>query len=164
MTPSGQDLQRTRHQKSQRSRFRRRERRRPAPRPRISKVVVVIDEAVPEVRRVYVHGRHHNGNTHQRHSRSIPAFAMRELVYDASGHIVKPPVDNSRRSATRRPPPRSSSRADAQGNRGACSPNATATGSSRSRSGIAGDKYFEVIDGLKPNDQVITGPMIQFVR
>ena len=24
--------------------------------------------------------------------------------------------------------------------------------------GIAGDKYFEVLSGLKPGDQVITGP------
>jgi len=24
--------------------------------------------------------------------------------------------------------------------------------------GIAGDKFFEVLDGLKPGDQVITGP------
>jgi multidrug efflux pump subunit AcrA (membrane-fusion protein) len=24
--------------------------------------------------------------------------------------------------------------------------------------GIAGDQYFEVLDGLKPGDEVITGP------
>jgi len=24
--------------------------------------------------------------------------------------------------------------------------------------GIAGDKYFEVLSGLKPGDQVVTGP------
>ena len=26
------------------------------------------------------------------------------------------------------------------------------------KSGIAGDKYFEVLSGLKPGDKVITGP------
>jgi HlyD family secretion protein len=94
----------------------------------------------------------------------IPAVAVRELVYDANGQIVKEPKDKRRR-------------------RGAASsvePVATAAelkpGQTRKETegvyvvrsgrvefvpvkiGISGDKFFEVLQGLKPGDEVVTGP------
>ena len=50
-------------------------------------------------------------------------------------------------------------RTDPQGNRRACSSCATARAEFVPiKMGIAGDRYFEVLSGLKAGDQVITGP------
>ena len=94
----------------------------------------------------------------------IPAVAVRELVYNEEGQIIKEPrPDKDKRK------------------RGA---NATAASSAQElppgqtrketegvfliidkraefvpiKMGIAGDKYFEVLSGIKDGDQVITGP------
>jgi HlyD family secretion protein len=88
-------------------------------------------------------------------------MTVRELVFDASGKIVKEPKTDRRRRAS-------------------VEPNVSAeelkTGQTRKetegvfvvrsdkaefvpvKTGIAGDKYFEVLDGVKAADRVITGP------
>jgi HlyD family secretion protein len=125
------------------------------------KVVVVIDEPVPEVRPGFTCTADITTATRTNVTAvPIPAVAVRELVYDAHGQIVKPPVDNRRRAANTPPPP----------------PPELKPGETRKETegvfvyregkteflpikiGIAGEKYFEVVDGLKPDDQVITGP------
>jgi HlyD family secretion protein len=92
----------------------------------------------------------------------IPAVAVRELIYDANGQLVKQPRDDGKRP------------------RGGVEPIAAAAelkpGQTRKETegvfvlrngraefvpikmGIAGDKYFEVLAGLQSGDQVITGP------
>jgi HlyD family secretion protein len=102
----------------------------------------------------------------------IPAVAVRELVFDANGQVVKEPRDPKGRR--RAPAP-----AAASGGSG-FDPVASAAelkpGQTRKevegvfvmrdgraefvpiKMGIAGDKYFEVLNGVKPGDQVITGP------
>ena len=91
----------------------------------------------------------------------IQAMTIREMVVDASGNIVREPVKadaprpRRRHYAQHRPQARSS---PARSSR-ACSSFATTTpSSSRSTTGIAGEKYFEVLSGLKEKDQVIIGP------
>jgi HlyD family secretion protein len=90
----------------------------------------------------------------------IPAVAVRELVYDANGQIVKEPKTDKR---TRTPEVVAAAaelepgqtRKEVEGvfvvrdGKAAFLP---------IKMGIAGDRYFEVIDGLKEGDQVITGP------
>jgi HlyD family secretion protein len=90
----------------------------------------------------------------------IPAVAVRELVYDANGQIVRQPRDDKGRrgvepiaaAAELKP---GQTRKETEGvfvirnGRGEFVP---------IKLGIAGDKYFEVLSGLKANDLVITGP------
>ena len=91
----------------------------------------------------------------------IPAVAVRELIYDANGQIVKQPRDEKRgrlpgetgaAAAELKP---GQTRKETEGiflqrnNRAEFVP---------IKMGIAGDKYFEVLSGLKAGDVVITGP------
>jgi HlyD family secretion protein len=129
------------------------------------KVVVVVDEPIPEVRPGFTCTADITTATRQHvTSVPIPAVAVRELVYDANGQIVKEPKEKRRR-------------------RGAASsvePVAAAAelkpGQTRKETegvyvvrngrvefvpvkiGISGDKFFEVLQGLKPGDEVVTGP------
>jgi HlyD family secretion protein len=128
------------------------------------KVVVILDEPVPEVRPGFTATADITTATRKDAiSAPVPAVAVRELVYDANGQIVKTPrTDNKRRRS------------------GGVEPVAAAAelkpGQTRKETegvfvvrdnhvefvplklGIAGDKYFEVLSGLKPGDQVVTGP------
>jgi HlyD family secretion protein len=87
-------------------------------------------------------------------------MAVRELIYDAAGKIVpQPKADPKAKDAPRPnandPLPAGQTRKDTEGvflikeGKAAFVPVKT---------GIAGDKYFEVLNGLKPGDEVITGP------
>jgi HlyD family secretion protein len=126
------------------------------------KVVVILDEPVPEVRPGFTCTA--DITTARRKevvSVPIPAVAVRELVYDANGQIVKEPrTDKRRRSpvetvaaAAELEP--GQTRKEVEGvfvvrdNRAEFLP---------IKMGIAGDKFFEVLSGLKAGDQVITGP------
>ena len=90
----------------------------------------------------------------------IPAVAVRELIYDAQNQVVKEPrPTRPRRPSEPVPPPRE-----------------LAPGETRKETegvfvvrngivefvpvklGISGDKYFEVLSGLKVGDEVVTGP------
>ena len=93
----------------------------------------------------------------------IPAVAVRELVYDANGQIVKEPRDRQAPQRDAEPNRRRRRRSSSPGRRArkpkACSSSATARAEFVPiKMGIAGDKYFEVLSGLKAGDQVITGP------
>ncbi|HEX6162089.1 MAG TPA: hypothetical protein VFZ31_01900, partial [Vicinamibacterales bacterium] len=89
----------------------------------------------------------------------IPAVAVRELVYDAQGKVVKKPrSENNAPAQAAMPPPElepGQTRKETEGvfvireGRAAFVP---------IKIGIAGDRYFEVLSGMKAGDQVITGP------
>jgi HlyD family secretion protein len=127
------------------------------------KVVVVIEGDIPEVRPGFTCTADITTATRKNVTAvPIPAVAVRELVYDANGQVVKEP----RRPARRR-------------GRGV-EPVATAAelqpGQTRKETegvfvlrngmaefvpikmGVAGDRYFEVLSGLKAGDEVVTGP------
>ena len=90
----------------------------------------------------------------------IPAVAVRELIYDANGKIVKEPPREKRPAPTDTPPvvaelKPGETRKETEGvfvlrdGRAEFVPITV---------GIAGDRFFEVLSGLKDGDQVITGP------
>ncbi len=127
------------------------------------KVVVMLDEKVPEVRPGFTCTADITTATRKNVSAvPIPAVAVRELVFDANGQIVREPrTDKGRRpssveavaSAQELKP--GQTRKETEGvfvirdGRAVFVP---------IKLGIAGDKYFEVLEGLRPGDQVITGP------
>ena len=102
------------------------------------KVVVVLDEEVPDVRPGFTCTADITTATRKNVvAVPIPAVAVRELVYDAKGQIVKQPRTDERSGArSSRPPRRRSSSPDRRARRPkACSSSATAARSScRSRS------------------------------
>jgi HlyD family secretion protein len=125
------------------------------------KVVVMLDEPIPDVRPGFTctaditTARRSNVT-----SVPIPAVAVRELVYDANGTIVKPPKETKKRKPTDPPPPvpelePGQTRKEVEGvfvRRG------TVAEFVPIKLGISGDKFFEVLDGLEPGDEVVTGP------
>lgn len=126
------------------------------------KVVVTLDERIPEVRPGFTCTADITTATREKAvAVPIQAMAVRELVYDASGQIVRQPRDQRRRrggveptaSAEELPP--GHTRKETEGvfvlreGRAVFVPVKT---------GIAGDKYFEVLSGLEVGDRVITGP------
>jgi HlyD family secretion protein len=136
------------------------------------KVVVVLDEKVPDVRPGFTCTSDITTATRQSvASVPIPSVAVRELTYDANGQIVREPKDKRRR--------RGSSSSSASSLETTASAAELKPGETRKevegvfvvrgdksktvefmpiKMGIAGDKYFEILSGLKPGDQVITGP------
>jgi HlyD family secretion protein len=129
------------------------------------KVEVILDEPIPDVRPGFTCTADITTATRKGVSAvPIPSVAVRELTYDAEGQIVKEPVDPKRRRRN------STSTAN--------TPAELKPGETRKETegvfvvrdkekkvefvplkmGIAGDKYFEVLSGLKPGDQVVTGP------
>jgi HlyD family secretion protein len=131
-------------------------------------VKVMIDEAIPEVRPGFTCTADITTGTRKDVvSVPIPAVAVRELVYDANGQVVKEPRDPKRRRGAA---------TSGGGVETVASAAELKPGQTRKevegvfvmrdgraefipiKMGIAGDKYFEVLSGLKPGDQVITGP------
>ena len=124
------------------------------------KVVVVLDEDVPDVRPGFTTTAEITTATRKNAvAVPIPAVAVRELVYDVKGGIVKRPRTEERRPAqTPATPPElepGQTRKETDGvfvirdGRAEFLP---------IKIGIAGDRYFEVLSGIKAGDEVITGP------
>jgi HlyD family secretion protein len=128
------------------------------------KVTVTIDGQIPDVRPGFTCSASITTATRSK-ALSVPiqAMAVRELTYDQAGSIIRPKIDDKKR----RPSSTGSGTASAE---------ELQPGQSRKeqegvfiirdahalflpvQTGIAGDKYFEVLGGLKAGDQVITGP------
>ena len=125
-------------------------------------MVVILDEPVPDVRPGFTCTADITTATRQQVTAvPIPAVAVRELIYDAEGLIVKEPRPDQRRKRRRADDRRrpSSSRVRRARRPKASSSSATARVEFVPiKLGIAGDKYFEVLTGIKDGDQVITGP------
>lgn len=125
------------------------------------KVVIVIETDIPEVRPGFTCTADITTARRQNvPAVPIPAVAVRELVYDANGRIVKAPRDPQQPKAVDR----------------IAAPAELKPGQTRKETegvfvvrngrvefvpikmGIAGDQYFEVISGVNPGDEVVTGP------
>jgi HlyD family secretion protein len=131
-------------------------------------VKVMIDEPIPDVRPGFTCTADITTATRKDVvSVPIPAVAVRELVFDANGQIVKEPRNDKRR----RPGGGSSSGVETVASAAELKPGQTrkevegvfVVRDGRAefvpiKMGIAGDKYFEVLSGVKTADQVITGP------
>jgi HlyD family secretion protein len=125
------------------------------------KVVVILDEPVPEVRPGFTCTA--DVTTASRKgvvSVPIPAVAVRELVYDGNGQVIKAPKADKRR---RTPEPIASAAELKPGQTRKETEGVFVVRDGKAefqpiKMGIAGDKYFEVASGLKAGDQVVTGP------
>jgi HlyD family secretion protein len=91
----------------------------------------------------------------------IPAVAVRELIYDAKGNIVK-----QNRTADKKPAAAAITTTVAELEPGQTRKETDGVFVVRTgkvefvpiKIGIAGDRYFEVLSGAKPGDEVVTGP------
>jgi HlyD family secretion protein len=120
------------------------------------KVVIVLDQQIPDVRPGFTCAA--DITTAVREGVTavpIPAVAVRELVYDASGRVV--PRRNGAEPGAPAPLDLKpgETRKEVEGvfllrdGTAAFTP---------VEIGIAGDRFFEVVSGLQPGDEVITGP------
>ena len=131
------------------------------------KVVVILDETVPDVRPGFTCTADITTATRKNVAAvPIPSVAVRELIYDAAGQVVKEPKDTKRRR-------RSSAASSETATQVELKPGQTrketegvfvfrdqdkAVEFVPIKMGIAGDKYFELLSGVKAGEQVITGP------
>jgi len=126
------------------------------------KVVVTLDEEVPNIRPGFTCTAEITTSKKQNvTSVPIQALTVRELLFDPQGKIVREdPKDKRRRgsadtNASADDPPPGYTRKETEGvflvrdKRVIFTP---------VKIGIAGEKYFEVVEGLKAGDQVVTGP------
>lgn len=125
------------------------------------KVVVTLDEVVPDIRPGFTCTADITTATRaQVTAVPIPAVAVRELIYDANGQVVKQPrADKNGRtiepvaSAAELKPGQTRKETE-----GVFVVRAGRAEFTPIKMGIAGDKYFEVLSGPAQGDQVITGP------
>ena len=128
------------------------------------KVVVTIDEEVPDVRPGFTCTAEITTATRKSVvSVPIQALTVRDLLYTNAGQLVREPPPRAQAvrptSETTHPaskPPEGHTRKETEGvflfrdGKAVFTPLKT---------GVAGEQYFEVTDGLKAGDQVITGPV-----
>jgi HlyD family secretion protein len=125
------------------------------------KVVVVIEDDIPDVRPGFTCTADITTATRTAvTSVPIAAVAVRELVYDANGQIVKEPRDDRRRRPVE-PVASASELKPGQTRKEVEGVFVVREGKALFlpiEMGIAGDQFFEVVSGLKAGDEVITGP------
>ena len=127
------------------------------------KVVVTLDKAPEAVRPGFTCSAEiTTGTRTQAIAVPIQAMAVRELVYDKAGNIVRPPKDDKKKRSSSPEPTVSAAELEPGQTRKEVEGvflmrNGIAT-FVPVKTGIAGDKYFEVLSGLKTGDQVVTGP------
>jgi HlyD family secretion protein len=127
------------------------------------KVAVILDEPVPEVRPGFTATADITTATRKEVvSVPIPAVAVRELIFDAAGQVIKEPrTDKKRRAAEPAATTVATELKPGQTRKETEGVFAVRDGKAEFvpiKMGIAGDKFFEVQSGLKAGDQVITGP------
>jgi HlyD family secretion protein len=135
------------------------------------KVVITIDDQLPDVRPGFTCTADITTAT-RKSAVAVPiqALAAREMLFDDKGTLVHEPPPVRPRQFFRRPaaepaaaapppePPPGHSRKETEGvfvlrdNRAVFVP---------VKVGIAGERYFEVLNGLAPGDRVVTGPVAQ---
>jgi HlyD family secretion protein len=127
------------------------------------KVTVQIDGQIPEARPGFTCSAEISTAT-RTDTVSVPiqAMAVRELIYDAKGNVVRPPRDDSKKRARGPETPVAAAELQPGQTRKEVEGVFVLRGKNAVfvpvKTGIAGDKYFEVLEGLKPGDLVITGP------
>jgi HlyD family secretion protein len=125
------------------------------------KVVLTIDGEIPEVRPGFTCTAEITTATRGDVAAvPIQALAVRELVYDQEGQIVREQKDAGRRrpsatSASAQDLPAGHTRKEEEG---VFVVRGEKVEFVPVKTGIAGDKYFEVLSGLNAGDQVVTGP------
>ncbi len=126
------------------------------------KVVVTLDGSVPDVRPGFTCTA---DVTTARRAKvvSVPIQAMtaREVILDANGQIVREPLRDRRRGRTVEPSVSAAELKPGQTRKELEGVFVLREGRAvfvAVRTGIAGDKYFEVLSGLKEGDRVIVGP------
>jgi HlyD family secretion protein len=127
------------------------------------RVVITLDEQVPDVRPGFTCTAEITTAT-RKNVISVPiqALTVREMLYNDKNELVREQPQRRRRgnavetpvSASNEPPPGHTRKETegvfvVSGGKGVFTP---------VKVGIAGEQYFEVLTGLKPGDQVITGP------
>ncbi len=129
------------------------------------KVVVTIDEEVPDVRPGFTCTAEITTSTRQQAvSVPIQSLTVREMLFDAKNNLVHEPPPPRRRggptasvetAVSAAEPPPGHTRKETEGvfvvrdGRAVFVPVTV---------GIAGERYFEVLSGLKEGDRVVTGP------
>jgi HlyD family secretion protein len=126
------------------------------------KVVITLDEEVPNVRPGFTCTADITTSKKQSvTSVPIQALTVRELLFDPQGKIVREESTDRRRRTNAETKqandevPAGHKREETEGvftvrdNKAVFTP---------VKIGIAGEQFFEVLDGLKPGDRVITGP------
>jgi HlyD family secretion protein len=126
------------------------------------KVVVMIEGDIPDVRPGLTCTADISTAT-RKNVVAVPiqAVAVRELVYDANNQIVKPKAETRRRRSVE--PVAAAAELLPGETRKETEGVFIVRGGNRVefvpiKMGIAGDRYFEVVDGLQPGDEVVTGP------
>lgn len=128
------------------------------------KVTITIDGEIPEARPGFTCSAEITTATRQNVTAvPIQAMAVRELVYDAEGNIVRQPRDERRRRGGPSMEPTAAAAELEPGQTRKETEGVFVIRDGRAEFvpvtvGIAGDRYFEVLSGLQPGDQVITGP------
>lgn len=125
------------------------------------KVVVTVDGEIPEVRPGFTCTADITTAT-RTDVVSIPiqATTVRELVYDEKGQVVKEPEDATKK---RRPGAKATPAELKPGQTKKETEGVFLIADGKAvftpvKTGIAGEKYFEVLSGVKAGDEVITGP------
>ena len=122
--------------------------------------VVILEEEVPDVRPDSPVAEITTASRKNVVSVPIQALTVREMLYNDKGEMVREQPQRRRRkrrrdpvSASNEPPPEHRKETEeslsSPSGRGVFTP---------VKVGIAGEQYFEVLDGLKAGDEVITGP------
>ena len=123
-------------------------------------VVVVLDEQVKDVRPGFTCTADITTATRKNVAAvPIPAVAVRELIYDANGKIVKPPSGTQKKATA--PTTTVAELEPGQTRKETDGVFVVRTGKVEFvpvKIGIAGDRYFEVLSGAKAGDEVVTGP------
>ncbi len=124
------------------------------------KVTIQLDQTIDEVRPGFTCSAEIETATRQQAvAVPIQAMAVRDLVYDKAGNIVRPPKqDGKKKTPTPATPadlPEGQTRKETEGVFVMRDKNAEFV---PVRTGIAGERHFEVLSGVKNGDKVITGP------
>ncbi len=124
------------------------------------KVTVQLDETIEEVRPGFTCSAEIETATRtQAVAVPIQAMAVRDLIYDKAGTIVRPPKQEGKKRApapaTPAELPEGQTRKETEGVFVMRDKNAEFVPVT---TGIAGERHFEVLSGVKVGDRVITGP------
>ncbi len=124
------------------------------------KVTIQLDQTIDEVRPGFTCTAEITTATRsQAVAVPIQAMAVRDLVYDKDGNVVRPPrADGKKKKAEPTTPADLAPGQTRKEAEGVFVMKDTIAEFVPVRTGIAGERYFEVLSGVKVGDRVITGP------
>jgi HlyD family secretion protein len=127
-------------------------------------VVITIEDKVPDVRPGFTCTAEITTATRANVvSVPIQALTVREMLFDPAGKLVHEPPPPPRGRFSRQPPPPPAPAEPPPGHKREETEGVFLFQGGRAvftpvKIGVAGEQYFEVLNGLKSGDQVITGP------